>query len=991
MLNIVFMAATEESISDLMAEFLRGKGIETRREISVPTPGTRAQPDFRLENGGTYLGEAKWEDSKWEGFGQARDYGQIAGMNGSFLIVYPKELKQEGAQSRLGGGPESILEGHSYSCAFLRRDEPTDIVQLELEEIPQWISANIERRREPDADPDEVVSVLRQTAVTLNDELEAAPEENLFRNVLGASPEDDEEEKQAARDTAGYLLVNQITFYRVLSAHKDFPEIDPEALGSPSDLGEYFELVLDYDYTPVYSFKIVDDLPQESLPVLKDAVKSIYGMSPENINHDVLGKVFHELIPISARKKVAAYYTKNNAADILAHLAIDRSDARAMDPACGSGTLLAAAYMRKRELSEHFTEEAHKRFVEEEITGIDVMPFAAHLSCIHLALQAPIYETDDVNIGIEDSTSLQPGRTISPLSFVLPEAQEQRGLEEWEDGESPDLDEEMIEGGSVAMDAVSGKEMELDYVDVVIMNPPYSRQESVARFADGYKDRLRDRFSRRDSKGQIHGKMSFCSYFMFLADKFLKEGGKIAAVLPASILNKTTDSGVRQMLLEEYNIQHIIARTDAPNFSEDTDMREILLVAEKRQDSEGASTAYTILNGLSKIDPADLLADTAELAEGEVKSSEERTRQYNSQGYVTRRFPTSELEEHNLFSPFAVENHELFELWYQIRDRDAFTRIDDLQDAWLTGGLGFSSTVPDHKPALINNPDANLRQNDVWILDELDEDHLIAEHRFIGEEVRIPREAVVPDFHRFSYRSKLDLSDLEEFAVLYDDFDGSDRFWELGETDGQHETWPRLAEKRLSHLGFMRRVDLTASGLCHLGYYSEPGRLYHGMMFCLPGLSEDDARRLSLWFDSSLNLLQMLVSRIPSRGGWTEYHRNTVAAFYVPDPLGFSNEDEGKLDSTFEEIGSVDFPSIVEQLMMNTSRDTLSDKEYAELKEAFPDKYDVLGEGFEARVKMDRSVLSVLGVPETRHDQILDLLYPELLKEITSLKKMMDG
>ncbi|WP_042664012.1 hypothetical protein [Haloferax sp. ATB1] len=123
-----------------MADYLRQHGVNTVTQVSISTPGTRSQPDFQLDNGGTYVGEAKWEDNKWEGFGEARDYGQLTGVNGSFLITYPMELKTEGAQSRLGQNvAESVLSGHKYSCAFLRRDKPTDMVNLRLEEIPAWI------------------------------------------------------------------------------------------------------------------------------------------------------------------------------------------------------------------------------------------------------------------------------------------------------------------------------------------------------------------------------------------------------------------------------------------------------------------------------------------------------------------------------------------------------------------------------------------------------------------------------------------------------------------------------------------------------------------------------------------------------------------------------------------------------------------------------------------------------------------------------------
>lgn len=988
------MSVTEDGVTDLMADYFRQNGISTNTQVSITSPGSpRSQVDFQVDNGGKFVGEAKWEDKKWEGFGEARDYGQIPGVNGSFLITYPTELRK-GIQTTLTDDfddVEATLSGYEYSCAFLRRDEPTDLVTLSLEEIPEWIESHIKNRRTPEADPDEVVSVLRQTAHNLNRELKGAPDENLFRNVLGTTPEDDEEERQAARETAGFLLTNQITFYRVLSAHRDFPEIDPDDLQSPGDLAQYFDLVLEYDYTPVFSFQIAKDLPQESLALLKDAIKAIYALGPERINHDILGKVFHELIPVSARKKVAAYYTKNKAADILAHLAIDNPDDRVMDPACGSGTLLASSYMRKRELTEMFTEDDHRMFIEDEITGIDVMPFAAHLSCIHLALQAPIFETDEVNIGIEDSTKLRPGSTISPLSFVLPEAKEQRGIHEYEDGSGPDIEEEKVEGGSIAMDAVSGEEMNLNHVDVVIMNPPYSRQESIARFADGYKNRLRDRFSRRDNRGQIHGKMSFCSYFFFLADKFLEEGGRIAAVVPASTLNKTTDSGVRQMLIEEYNIKHIIARSDAPNFSEDTDLREILIVAEKQQESEGASTAYSVLDGLTEIDSEDLLSDTQELAEGEVKSSRSKTTRYSRNEYTTRRFPTAELEEHNLFAPFTVENHEMFDLWYQIRGRDSFTRLGELEDPWLTGGLGFGGNAPDCKEAILNNPDSRLHKDDVWVVDGESDTSITAKHRFLEETVDIPREKTEPAFHRIPYTSQLDLSGLQEYAVIRDDFDAVDRFFQLGEIDGYPKThWTELAEKRLSHLGFMRRLDLTASGLRHTAFYSNEPRLYHGMMFCLPGIEQKDAKRLSLWMDSSLNLLQMLISRVPDRGGWTKYHRNTVEKFSIPDPEQFSSEDETLLDDTFERISSEEFPSIAEQLIRNTPEVGLTEEDRDELETAFPERSEYLGDGFDPRREMDRTILRVIDVPDDRHEKILGLLYPALLKEIVALKLMMD-
>ncbi|UBF19622.1 type IIG restriction modification enzyme [Halorubrum tailed virus 10] len=975
------MSATEDGITDLMADYLRDNGVNAATQVSISTPGTRSQPDFQIKvNGMTFVGEAKWENKKWEGFGEARDYGQLTGVEGTFLICYPEKLKQDGGQARLTDTAESVLSGHKFSCAFLRRDSPTDIVSLSLDEIPRWLDSHIKNERKPEPDPDEVVSVLRQTAYRLNEELETAPKENLFRNVLGASPEG-KEEREAAKKTAGFLLVNQITFYRVLSSAQEFPEIDPDKLGSPKDLSEYFDLVLEVDYTPVFSFRIAEDLPQTSITILIDAIKSIYALRPESITHDVLGKVFHELIPIEARKRVAAYYTMNKPGQILADLSIDSSDAKVLDPACGSGSLLAAAYNRKRSLVDsEFTEKMHQQFVEDDITGIDVMPFAAHLSCIHLALQAPIYETDEVNIGIEDSTKLAPGSTISPLSFVLPQKDEQRGLSEFAEGQKPDVSEDAIEAGSVAMDAAIGQEMELKTMDTVIMNPPFTRQESVAGFADGYKDRLRDRFSRRDNKGHIHGKMSYCSYFLYLADKFLNEGGRIAAVIPATVLNKSTDSGVREMLLNDYDIEYIFAREDNPNFSEDTDLREVMIIARKGN-TEDASTTYVSLDGLD-VDSS-LIRNVSEQLKDE-KAGEVETIEDGSSTATVWRVPREQMDTHNLFSPFAVQNHSLFQLWGDILEQeDNLTQIQHLDAGLTRGGSSHPWTG-----GCIGAPDTNLRKSDVWQVKSANEDKLEVKHRHVGETVTVPRDAVEPYFLRKPYRQKLDITDLEEHTVVRE-FDELDRFLSLSEEDGIPDGWESHIVDNAAHTSIPETVDLTAPGTSHIVYFTSKPRVSH-RMWMHSDLNEAESKVLSLWFDSSFGLLQMLLTRVPGRGGWTKYRKYTQNRFYTIHPNRLSDEDKELLMDCFEDVHDVEAPSLVKQMASNVNPDNLSDEQTAALERHFPEAEDELGDGFEPKKTLDETILSVLGFEETRMEEILETIYVDLLIELVELKEMMD-
>ena len=982
------MSVTEDTVTDLIAGYLRNHGINAVTQISDTASGrTRSQPDLEVENGGLFYGEAKWESNKWEGFGEARDYGEeIAGTEGTFLIAYPDEIRSQGIQTSFDSDlTESSLGDEDYSVAFLRRDEPTDMQKVSLEELPNWIESNIKQRSEPEADTDEVVDVLRQMARRLNNELETAPEENLFRNVLGAST-DDEDEREAARETAGFLLINQITFYRVLSHYIDeFDEIDPESLDEPSDLSDYFQQVLEVDYTPVYQFKIVEDLPDSAMSVVQDAVKSVNGLSPENINHDVLGKVFHELIPTEARKKVAAYYTKNQAADILTDIAIDSSEDRVIDPACGSGTLLASSYLQKREmLDSEFTEVEHRRFIEEDLTGIDVMPFAAHLSCIHLALQAPVYETDEVNIGIADSTSLNPEDTIHPLSFVLPEPEQQRGIGDYANGSKPDLEEEGVEGGSVTLDADAGREMTLHTSDLVIMNPPFSRQESIARFSPDYKDKLATRFSRREK--QLHGKMSYCSYFFFLADKFLEQDGRMAVVCPATVLNKDSDQGVREMLVEEYNVEYVFAREDAPNYSEDTDLREVLIIAQKGRNEDGNnSTAFVSHDGLD-IDAADVM-ETAESTEAGETTYED--------DYTVQRISLEDLNINNLFAPFSVTNAELFDSWETVAAGLSLTTLDSLDVGRIRGiGSAGYGVMHVHPEASLNDPNAyKFGDRDMYVTDQENDDSVVAKHRHTGDTFTIPRDNLVPNLRRYSGRQKVNLSDIPEYAILDDDWSGGDRYMSLTEEPTIPDKWSDRVDSRLGHISLVRRVDLTAPGTHHLAYYSEDKRLYPDMMWVLPDANSEEAKLLTAWFDSTFGWLQSIFDRIETRGGWIEWHGYIVDKYRVPMLSSFGDEGDQReeLISTFDSMKDTEAPSMVRQLALNAKEDYFTDEQIDEMDEAFEDISDDLGDGFDARRQLDEGILTLANVEEERHDEFLDKFYSDMLVEIVSLKLMMDS
>ena len=120
--------------------------------------------------------------------------------------------------------------------------------------------------------------------------------------------------------------------------------------------------ILAVDYKPVFETALaaLDALPVDAgtTGMLRQLAASVSGISAETVGlrHDLLGRIFHRVLDTA--KQDGSFYTSTAAAALLAGLAIragggtDWSDADAIanlricDPACGTGTLLMAAYER---------------------------------------------------------------------------------------------------------------------------------------------------------------------------------------------------------------------------------------------------------------------------------------------------------------------------------------------------------------------------------------------------------------------------------------------------------------------------------------------------------------------------------------------------------------------------------------------------------------------------------------------------------------------
>lgn len=475
---------SEDTVTTLLQEEIRKLGLKTVAFSVLRTPIGIRKPDLLCGNGGKYPIEAKFTDRDFlQAIAKIENsylkYNKVLGIKGGFAILYSPELSEPMSPEAL-----SILATKSrYKLvAMFPPDDsrPFKVYEDSLTEIAKIVVGHVlapPQKMEPSVDY--IIRSLREAASYIVNGLKhlggAELEtffggKNVFKNILeydeGSYPEED------LRSAAAYLLINQLLFYQVISRfNTSFPEIDINFLSNPSDLNDYFSKVLDMNYRVVFSYDVASLVPKEYLEQVKTIVSVIKGLGAEKVGGDLLGTIFHDLIPFEVRKAVAAFYTNVLAAELLAFLAIDQPDAKVSDFALGSGGLLVASYRRKKYLANgSFDENTHQQFLQQDLFGVDVMPFASNIAACHLALQAPQYFSNKVQIAIWDSTDLLPNKIIPSVAQVDTVLTGQTSMLSF-------TQEQPEPKGAVSLTESDAEEIKLKKCDIAIMNPPFTRQE----------------------------------------------------------------------------------------------------------------------------------------------------------------------------------------------------------------------------------------------------------------------------------------------------------------------------------------------------------------------------------------------------------------------------------------------------------------------------------------------------------------------------------
>ena len=604
----------EEAVNTLLAEVLRGYGIAARAERR----GRLGTPDVRVElkTGDSIILECKWETADRLLEEQledrlARDPDSLA----FFGVLYPERFK---SANNLRAALESATDLQWYPYGSRGSLLPDRYVRTgsiaQLTDHLIFLPMDLEGVDRVMAAAGVIGYALEQSAKRI------AQHARVARSISDIIAKTDQESDRARALRIGCLvLFNALAFQDRLSAiNEDVPTTKGAWRQGISGLrAAWAHICASIDYVPVFELatQILDELiigsgelQASAIPPLIRAVDDTYTLE----GHDLSGRLFHTLL--SDAKFTGAYYTSVPAATLLSHLVfhnwpphVDWSDhefpasLNIADLACGTGTLLmaVAAEAERRHTAAGGQNAAalHKAMVEQAIHGYDVQLSAVHFAATSLAMLNPNIQFDRMNLYVMPYGSNGDKVSLGSLDFLgSDEVPVQFAL-------SPDIAGGLIREaakvyGNGSPPTANAETVRLPSLDLAIMNPPFTRSGFgnllFGSLPAAERSKLQKELRKRLKSRQATGTAGLGAAFVAAVSPKLRPGeGRLALVLPATVCTGPSWQQTRALIEKDFTLNMVITSHDPRryNFSDSTDLSEVLLIATRRPENGTAAEA----------------------------------------------------------------------------------------------------------------------------------------------------------------------------------------------------------------------------------------------------------------------------------------------------------------------------------------------------------------------------------------------------------------
>ena len=412
---------------------------------------------------------------------------------------------------------------------------------------------------------------------------------------------------------------------------------------------------------------------------------------------DHAGPLFNRVMGNQASD--GAFFTRPVAASLAARLTLDACeeeeevdwsrqqtwiDHKALDPACGSGTLLAAllADMKRRAKEAGANDETLARLqklaVEETIKGLDINPVSLQLAASQLTAgnRRISYRQMGLHLMPYGPDKYDPAKVSAGTLELLGQkaiVSQRTELDLADD----DISSQTIWGDAELEDAVDAARN----TRIVIMNPPFTNRANMGqKFPTETQKKLRERADYMEQKltqadPELDGfadKNSIAPLFVALADKCVgNEDGILTMVLPTIALSNPSGLDERLLLAQRWHI-HTVLTCHQPgnvNMSQGTGINESLVVM-RRHDGSKPQTRFINLDRMP--------VDEGEVADFHRNLQNIGVRNEIANGWGEVILWESERIEAGDWTPAIWRSPSLADAAYEYANHPGLTRISDM-------------------------------------------------------------------------------------------------------------------------------------------------------------------------------------------------------------------------------------------------------------------------------------------------------------------------
>lgn len=365
-----------------------------------------------------------------------------------------------------------------------------------------------------------------------------------------------------------YLLIDKIMFYNVLRIKYPILRRISMPTGVEGEqfkniLQQFFDAALEIDYETIFSTNFLDSvpIPNDSVSQLREFVDRIGKYDFSKVSYDILGRVFERLIPMEERHKVGQYFTSPDVVDLISAFCVRNPRDVILDPACGAFTFGVRSYYRKK----YFDPSIPHGNLLEDLYGIDIAKFPAHLATINMATRDLSARENYPKVIRKDFFDV----VVGDKALLVPTTYLTKGLGRKE------------------------FEVTIPRFNAVIMNPPYTRQEEMEDIFVQEKKKAHQ-ICLKDWKnlsiGKYTGKRlphlskrsSIYAYFFIHGASFLKNDGFLGLITSNSWLDVAYGYDLQRFFLENFEIEAIVG-SKVERWFVDADINTVITILRRQK------------------------------------------------------------------------------------------------------------------------------------------------------------------------------------------------------------------------------------------------------------------------------------------------------------------------------------------------------------------------------------------------------------------------